>query len=279
MAGRNLALQLGLLSVACKSETATEKARTDMVNLCVGQPDHSEHPASPLKAPKTCTSCGEITDYAALVKGVKQGDTYAVVTQEDVAEAKETYTKAYKGTLSLVPHPAQQFLAETGPGDTLHYLTPKDSTSEGHYQLLVKLVESHPEYVFASLYTPVSATALYMLRVREGVLLMEKRTRTQNMKPAPSVGGEVNEALFAQLDSMLEMFVTEYDAEAYEDRYESALALMVEDAEHVTVNGTTAKAPIVRHDDNELLAKLQALAGEAKKPAAKKKTTKKKVAA
>jgi non-homologous end joining protein Ku len=279
MAGLKVTVQLGLVSIACKSESAIDKPE-DPKNLCVGQPGKTEHPPSPSMAPATCGVCGPITDRGALVKGFKQGDgTYAIVSQEDVAEAKESYAKEYKGRLNLVPHPAQQFLAETGPGDTLNFLTPADAGSADHYQLIVKLVEEHPHLVFASLHTPRSATSQYMLRVKDGVLMMEKRTRTQNLKPAPSVGGTVNEALYAQLVGMLPMFVADYDPAAYEDKYLSALSDMIASAEQVSTMGAEpTAAPVVRVSDDELIAKLQALAGTKKKPA-KKAAKKKEVAA
>lgn len=271
----NLSIQLGLVTVPVKSDVAIMKERTEMKNLCVGQPEKTAHAPTPLTAPKTCTSCGPIVDYGALKKGIQQGDTFAIVEQDDVAEAKEAYSKEYKKRLNLVPHPAQQFLGETAPGDTVHYLVPADASAEGHYQLIRQLVESHPELAFASLHTPRSATSLYMLRVREGVLVMEKRVRSQALKPVPSVGGEVNELLFAQLDSMLPMFVADYDAEAYEDKYEKALAEMVASAEQVTVTSETRATAPVATTDEDLLAKLTALAGTAtkakKKPAPKKK--------
>ena len=269
MAGRKITLALGLVSVDCMSNSAVEKPE-EPKNLCVGQPGKRAHDPSPSTAPATCTVCGPITDRGALVKGFKQGDAFAIVSQEDVAEAKESYAKEFKGTMTLVPHPAQQFLGETMPGDTLNYLTPRDANHADRYQLLVKLVESHPEYVFAGLYTPTSKTALFMLRVKDGVLVMEKRTRTQNVKPAPSVGGTANDMLFAQLDGMLGMFVTDYDPDAYEDRYETALAEIVAKAEQVAPIGETAtQAPVVKMSDEDLITKLQALQG-ATKPAKKK---------
>lgn len=260
MASRNLSLQFGLISLAVKSEVAVEKA-TPMSNLCVGQPGKDEHEATPVKAPRVCESCGPIVDNTALVKGVKQGKAYTLVSQEEVAEAKESYASDHKGVVNLVPHPAQQFLGDTAPGDTLHYLTPADTNGAGHYQLLVKLVESHPELAFASLYTPVSATGLYMVRVREGVLVLEKRVRSQAMKATPSVGGEVNDGLYAMLEAALPTFVADYDAEAYEDKYQSALAEMLAKGEQVAITSTEGDAtPVAAVSDADLMSKLKALA-------------------
>lgn len=265
MAARNITLSLGMVAMALKSEVAVEKP-PETRNMCVGQPGQKAHDAMLIVAPKSCTACGDITDYAALVKGVKQGSSYAILQQEDVAEAKEEYSQQYKGVLNIVAHPAAQFLAETAPGDTLHYLTPADTATENRYKVMVKLVESHPELVFASLHTPSSATALFMLGVRDGVLVMEKRTRSQALKPTPSVGGEVNDAMYAQIEGMLPLFVTDYDADAYEDKYATALAELIANAETVTSGTETTaktKAPATVTDE-ELLAKLTEWANASK---------------
>jgi len=281
MAAARITVKLGLVSVACKSEGAIDKPE-EAKTLCVGQPGKDEHAPSPRMRPSTCAVCGPTTDESALVKGFKVEDgTYALVSQDDIAEAKETYANEYKKVLDLVPHPAQQILSETAPADGLNYLTPADADAADHYRLLVKLVESHPELVFASLHTPRTATSLFVLRVKDGVLMMEKRTRSQNLKPAPSVGGTLNEALFSQLDGMLPMFVADYDPAAYEDKYLTALADMIASAEHGHLVGAGAPttAPVVKISDDELMAKLQALAGGKAATTKKKKPAKKKAVA
>ena len=280
MAGRNIDLQLGMVAMALKSEVAVEKA-PETRNMCVGQPDKEAHEAKLVVAPKSCTSCGDIVDPTLLVKGVKQGSSYAIIQQEDVAEAKAEYALQYKGVLAVVAHPSAQFLAETAPGDSLHYLTPADAATESRYKVMVKLIESHPELAFAGLHTPSSATALFMLRVRDGVLVMEKRTRSQALKPTPSVGGEVNDGMYAQIEGMLPFISADYDPEAYEDKYAAALEDMIANAETVTTGGTETKtkAAVVRISDDELVAKLaefNSTKSAKKKPA---KAAKKKVAA
>lgn len=257
MAARNITLQFGLVTIPAKSEKATV-SKPDLPNLCVGQPGKDAHEALPVKAPRTCTACGPITDHDALKKGIKSGSSFTLVDREDVAEAKETYSKEYKGVLNLVPHPAAEFLAATAPGKSVNYLTPADGNAAGHYQLLVRLIESHPELAFVGLHTPVSATGLYMLTVRDGVLAMEDRTRSQALKPAPSVGGEVNDALYQMLEGALQAFVAPYDAEAYEDGYAQALAKMAEEGEQVTLDKGEKKSPVIVTDD-ALMEKLRAL--------------------
>lgn len=255
MAGRNVTLQFGLLAIPASAEVATIKM-PDMVNLCTGQPGKPDHEHQPLRAPKVCPTCGPVVDYDVLTKGIKTGSTYTIIEREALTEAKVEYAKEYKKKLTLVPHPAQQFLTATAPGDSLHYLTPADAASADHYQLLVKLIESHPELAFVSLHTPVSATALYRVTVREGVLVMEKRVREGAVKPAPSVGGEVNDALYGVLEMMLDSFVTDYDPDAYEDQYAKAVETMLTEGEQV---GGAVAATSVAVTDDELIKQLRAL--------------------
>lgn len=259
MASRNITVTFGLLSIPAKLEKATE-AKVSNTNMCVGQPGHASHEATPVRMPKSCELCGEITDHQVLVKGVKEGSAYKIVTQEEVAQKKAEYAGAYKGAVNLVPHPATDFYESTGQGASINYLTPATDAAAQHYMLLVKLVEAHPELAFASLYTPVSATGLYVLRVHNGVLVLEERTRTQELKAAPVVTGEVNEALYTMLDAVLDGFVTPYDPDAYEDKYATALRKLAEESDQaVSVrSGEKAEATGVQADD-DLMEKLRQL--------------------
>lgn len=256
----NITLSLGILMVPAKADGAIEKA-PDGANMCVGQPGKDAHVATPVQAPKQCRECGPITDADSLVKAIKEGSTYTLVDKDELEEARVDYVNQYKKEIALVPHPASEFLAATGPGDTIYYLTPKDAGGANHYQLLVKLISAHPELAFVGLHTPRTATSLYQVTVREGVLVMEKRTRSQSLKPAPSVGGEVNDGHYAMLEGALQMFVTPYDADAYEDQYAVARAKIAESGEQVSVAGEKS-APArgtVSMSDDELTEKLRAL--------------------
>lgn len=259
MSARKITLQFAILSVAAKSEVAIEP-KPEFSNLCIGQPNKPVHDASPLKAPSQCDHCGPIVDRDVLLKGLKSGGSYTIVKPEDIAEAKQEYTTEYKGVLKLVPHPIGEYLAKTAPGKSVHYLTPADAANADHYQLLLKLVREHPELAFVGLHTPVSATEQKMLTVRDGVLAMESRTLAAALKPAPSVGGTVNDAFYAMLEGSLGMFTTPYDEAAYEDRYSDALRKMIEDGETVSIDtGKAAAKPTKVLSDDVLMEKLRAL--------------------
>lgn len=258
MASRNAHIQLGLMNLAVKLEVAVEKP-VSFSNLCPGQPGHEPHDPSPLRMPKRCDQCGDITDTTVLVKGIKQGKSYVVVSQEEVAEQKEKFSAEYKGVLDLVPHPAQDFLTATAPGESIHYVTPADQAGANVYQMLVKLVAEHSDVAFAALYTPVSVTGLYMLAVRNGVLVLEQRTRTQALKPAPSVGGKVDDQLYKMLAATMDALMLPYDADAYEDGYAKAVAEMASTREAVRMEPSLELRASLSDTEETLRAKLKGL--------------------
>lgn len=274
MAARNITLKFGLISISAKKETAIEKAE-GYKNLCVGgQPDGKggltpTHDGAPVTMPKTCDKCQvTIGDYSALVKGIKQGAGYAVVAQEDIAEAKKDTADQYKGLVDLIPHPAADFYAKTAPGESINYLTPADAANEDHYALLRKLITENPDVAFVSLHTPMSKTGLFVVNARDGVLVLEERARTQSLKPAPSVGGTVNDALYGMLLPMMEATKTPYDPDKYEDEYAKKIAELAANA--VIVAGPAAAdptAPITPASDDDLMAQLAVLASAAKNKA------------
>lgn len=253
------------MTLAAKLEVAVDKP-VSFSNLCPGQPGHEPHDPSPLRAPRKCDECGEITDTTVLVKGIKQGKTYVVVEQGEVADLKEKYASQYKGALNLIPHPAQEVYTKTAPGDSLHYVTPADASGENVYQLLVRLLQSHPDVVFGSLYTPVSATSQYVLSVREGVLVLESRTRAQALKPAPSVGGEAtNEQLYGLLEQTMTAMLTPFDPDDYEDGFANAIKEIAATRDVVTVSEGGGKTSTLVASDTEesLLEKLKLVKGAA----------------
>lgn len=266
MAARNIQVTLGLFSVPMGMESAISRPPT-MSNFCVGQPGHDAHEPVALTAPSRCGSCGEITDKTVLRKGIKSGRQVTMVDPGEITQAREEFAKKYEGEIKLVPHPASDFLTATTAGDTLSFLTPTDAAQADRYQLMVRAVESHPELVFAGLYTPASAapkTHLFMLQVRHGVLLLQKRVREQAIKPIPSVGGAVDEKHVAVLDSWIEMFTEPYDSIAYEDKYALAIDQMIADGE---VHAMERSLTPMSADDAEVMAKIAELV-KAKKEAA-----------
>lgn len=255
---RNIQITFGLLSFAGKADKATI-TKESLPNLCPGQPGKEPHDPMPVKQPKVCETCGPIVDYEVLVKGIKQGSGYAIVTQDDVAEAKDGYVTQYLGQLNLVAHPAGDFLAQTAPGESVNYITPADAAGANIYQSLMALIQAHPELAFVSLHTPKSATNLFQVTVRNGVLVMEQRTRSQSLKPAPSVGGELNDKLYGLLEATLDISTEPYVADDYEDKYAAALEAMAQEATVVSIGTAEAPAATGVLAEGDLIAKLEKL--------------------
>lgn len=257
---RNISISYGLLSFAGKLDGAREKP-PETRNLCKGQPGKNGHDPMLLVQPSQCPDCGPIADFSVIVKGVKQGNTYAIITQDQVKDAKVETSSASKGKASFVTHRAADFMAKTAAGAALYYVTPAPG-NEDLYQLLTALVAAHPELAFTSLYTPVSKEALYVLSVREGVLCMEERTREQNLKPAPATGGDVNQPMFDLLEATLDKMTMPYDPDTYADTYAVKLAQLAIEAQDQVAFGSKGKTetPAVTSDMADLAEKLKALA-------------------
>lgn len=255
----------GLLSVACNTEGAIDKP-VEPVNLCHGQPDKPEHEHAPLKRPATCDTCGPITDFTVLDKGYPEGGGYRVVDRDSLDEAREEIVAQYRRTLNLVPHPVAEFMAATGPGDTINYLVPRDVSAASHYALLAEFIGRHPELAFVSQHTPRSVTSVYVVTVRQGVLVMTKRTRETSMKPVPVVGGaDFNPVLLDQLEAFLPGYTEAYDAALYEDQFRAALDRLVADGASITMDADSDKAATpVAVDDDALIAQFAALTKKAR---------------
>lgn len=255
MASRKMKVGFGLMNLACRREGAVQAA-TELKNLCVGQSGKDAHAPTALKQdPSKCPECGDV-DRDTLVKGHGSAGAWTIVSAEDQAALEDVKFKgADSVTLNLVPHPSAEFLGRTDVGDGLYYVWPEKEAAE-HYALLVKVIDSHPELAFVGLFALSAAgqNKLWHLRVREGVIVMEERTREQALKPLPDLPeGAVNEALLGMVEATLDKFVVPYDASAYEDAYETAVQAAV-------AAGTTPEGTSVAASDADIMAKLAELA-------------------
>jgi hypothetical protein len=279
MAARNITLKYGeLVALSCKKEGAVQ-ASVEFVNLCVGGVgDNPAHDPSPRKAPYTCVECGVLPpNNEGIVKGKKlDGGGFAIITNDEVAEAKADYGNEYKGEISLVAHPAAEFFASTAPSDSISYLTPATDAVAGQYATMAAFIESHPELVFVGLNTPGTVTALFHVTSRNGTLVMEKRVRSQSLKPAPKFDAEPMAKLVMFLDMTLEDSLVPYDPEAYEDRYQATIEKLAEDTARFVADpaAPAAATSVVGTSDADLLEKLAALEAPVSKP--KRKPAKKK---
>lgn len=278
-------LSLGIVTMPVRRVVAKNKPPSN-TNLCVGnQNGHGEHEATRVTEPKTCPTCGPITDYQGLRKGIpvlgEDGaptGAFTIATQEAVAAAQDETSKRFKSKLDLVPHKADELYAATEQGEGLSYIYP-DPGNEDRFLLLVRLVEAHPDYAFACLYTPSSKQALWVVRPKGTCLVLEERVLAENLRPAPVVDGLVNEALLAQLDLLLPSMVQPFDAQAYEGNYLGALAAI--EGETVVLHEALAvpSTSVGKQSDDDLGAALAQLNASVKKPPRKRAATKKSASA
>lgn len=257
MAARKMKIEFGLIGVACRRESAVDTP-VELKPLCIGQKDEGPHAPMPLKQdPSYCVECGEV-DRTTLVRGHGSGQAWTVLSDEQVeALAKTKVEFGEHTTLRLVAHPAAEFLTATETGESVYYVTP-EPTDGDHYALLVALIERHPELAFTGLLSLSTGgkAKLWLLRVVDGVLVLEHRVREQSRKPAPEVAGEVNEKLLAMVEGALEHFTEPYRTDDYEDHYETALRTALGAA--TTTEGATS---VAKPTDEDLMAKLAALGG------------------
>jgi non-homologous end joining protein Ku len=270
----------GIVVIPVRRIVAKDKAPSNS-NLCVGgQSGHGEHEPLRVTEPKTCPTCGEITDTAALKKAIPQPDgTFTVATQDEVKAAQAATSARYKKKLDLVPHKADEFFGATEQGEGLSYLYP-EAGNEARFLLILRLIEQHPDLAFACIYTPTSRQALWVVRPKGTCLVLEERVLTENLRPAPEVVGTVNEALLGQLDMLLAAWVQPFDPEAYEGDYLDALQAIEGETVVLDEKRATPSTSVDVQNDDDLTAALAKLAKTAaKKPPRKRAAVKKKTAA
>jgi non-homologous end joining protein Ku len=251
---RNATLTFGLVTMSVKLTSAKDEP-VAMKNLCVGQPGMPDHAPKPVKQPNVCEACGPVA-YDEIVKGLPDGDGFILQSQEEVAEVKAEYAEQYKKSLNFVPHPTHEIMALTGPGKSLNYIAPAEVSGENIYRMLLQLVIDRPGITLATLHTPVSATSLFILTARNGALALEQRTRTENLREAPVVGGTVNDSLYGMLVASAEAMTTPYNPEDYEDGYQKHLVALAE--QYATVTSITPATPVA-DTEVDLRLKLQAM--------------------
>lgn len=185
------------------------------------------HDVTPIAQPKTCSTCGEVPHYA-VQKGRPVDGGWVVFSDEDtVAIAADAVP--YQKSVNLTPHPFGAVDELTAVGDKLYHLVP-DAGQEGTYALLATFIASHPETAFMGEYAPRSAIGQYRVLVRDGVIMLQQRIRTEKVRSAPVFDKpEVPAQNLAMADMFLSMdgVVTEYDPETYRDKAAEKVAAIV----------------------------------------------------
>lgn len=276
----NVAVNLGLISATVRVLSATDRPEP-MKSLCIGTESGHGHAPTPVRMPRLCPECGEVTNYKSLVKGRKHGTGYQIVTSEEVEALTAETTAFAKKTIELTTHPRESVDLSTRVGEKVYYLEPQ---GPGRYSILVRLVQDNPDLSFCGQFTPRSAISTFELIVIRGVLALRERVPLDTMKEVPVIEKTpVNEALLAVAQSVLPGMVTNFDPENYADQFAKRLndVLSSRTAVEVLAGPATTPGPVSVSTDDDLLAALSSLATQQKaksrKPAARKPRTTTKV--
>ncbi len=159
-----------------------------------------------------------------------------------------------------------------------YYLGPADKSGEPVYALLVAAMED-AELVAVATYVFHERENLGCLRVRDGVLTLEKMFFADEVRPAEGIapdGVKVDKRQLEMAAQLISQYQGEFDPEKYHDQYRERLMGVIEakrKGEGVKQVVTAEKAPAP-----DLLAALQASLDEARGPAKPKAAAKKKPA-
>lgn len=261
----NVALSFGLITASVSVQAALDpKTKTGNVMVC-----DAGHEPLQIRQPRVCDQCGEVP-FQQLKKARPVDGGLVLLEKEDLAEAASDAT-AFKKRAGVTAHPAEQVQIQTSTGEKLYYLVP-DKGHEQAYSTLRALVRNHPELAFVTQWTPRSALGQFQLIVHDDVLAFQERTEAgANLRPAPVVSAEENEALVGLAEQVLSLpgSVSEYDPATYRDHFEERIAALIS-TKDVVAAGKTETSSVAAPAD--LMAKLAAqveAAKAAKKPAAK----------
>lgn len=255
-------LSLSLLSTTVRLTGAKDKPET-LRTLCAGI-DGKQHDPAPIHMDTICDTCGTI-DYShkkELLKGRPVGDGFQIVTQDEVQALAAEHEEQFKKKINLTPHPADQVEFSTQPGEKVYYLLPDGAT--GRYAEIAALIERHPELAFCALYTARSRSSFYVLKVRNGQMVLQERTRTAEMRETPDLGLTANEQMVDLADELIAGMVTDYNPDEYRSTYAEALNSALDARGLTTVAPTTTTVATAGDDDLERLrAAVAAMKGAA----------------
>ena len=215
---------------------------------------------------KICKLEDEPVPNEEIVKAYQvEEDEFVFLNDEDFeAAAPETYK-----TITIhdfVP------AAEIDPiyFERTYYLGPTEDSAEPVYALLVKAMEQ-ADLVAVATYVFHERENLGCLRVREGVLTLEKMFFADEVRPIEGIapdGAKVDKRQLEMAMQLISQYQGTFDPDKYHDEYRERLMGVIEakrSGEGVkhAVESETPAAP-------DLLAALQASLDEVKKPAKKK---------
>jgi DNA end-binding protein Ku len=247
------AISFGLVSIPVRMYSAISES--DLHFHLVHEPDNGR-----IGYQKVCKAENEPVPDDEIVKAFEFAeDELVVLTDEDFQAAKSEGVKSIE-IEQFVPYD------EIDPiyFERTYYLGPGES-GEKVYAVLRKAMEETGLAAIGK-YVMRDKQHLGCLRVREGVLTLEKMFFHDEIRPVDDVDTGSARVSKAELDmaiSLIEQFRSSFDPERYEDTYRDALMKVIE----AKRKGKTITAAPVEEDEapTDLLAALKASVEAAKK--------------
>ena len=257
---KGITLSLGLISFQVDLDGAVAKEES-LRNVCLGD-GTTQHDPTPIKNNPACPACGN-ADFASFKKASVHGNEYSIVEADEVKEAKDKAIGATKNIVALTAHRSEDVRLQTIQDGGVYYLSPSSAAAAAGYALMVETLKEHPEVSLLGMWTAVSRTNLYELKVFGDTLVLEQRARTQDIKVVQVPVSAADATLKAQMGMILPMMTQDFDPDSYSDAYRKALDELVESKQVVegvqtSGGGTNKSRPVAAVDLTDALNQMLA---------------------
>lgn len=218
----NVPVTFGLITFPASVVTATQRPPS-LNTLC-----NQGHDPARCRQDLYCPVC-DSRDRKSFVKGKDLGgDTIVVVDGAELEKA--TPPDIEKNTITLTCHPASQ-VGESFPGDKVYYLRPAKG-AEAQYGLMVQLLESRPDVAFVTQFAVRTASSMFRMQTREGVIVLVELARPETIVEAPAVpASDVDPQLADMASKFVDTMLRDYDEAEYRDRRAEVIEALIEGAE------------------------------------------------
>lgn len=269
------------------SSKAPEDKDTKLTQVCTA----GGHAPTKPKWDPFCPACNTTVPKGTLAKASEPTKgTFVVMTADEVDDLKGD-DEQYKGKLALTSHLWSEVEGSTIPTGTVYYLTP--NPKDQFYEVLRQMILDTPDLAYMGRYTVTSRAATYRVRPYGDILVAEQMLEPEMLVAPPSyTPTPIPEAMLEMAREVATKFVTPYDPAAYANTYKVRLAeaLGAREASPGAALPATTAATTVADPMAAMLAQMAAMVSAPpanasepapvaeKKPAPRKRTTKKAVA-
>lgn len=265
---KGVALSFQLITATVSVHSALEP-KISNTSACGGVTGKAAHKLTKIQQRRYCETCDTDVPYTEVRKAREVGGELVDLSAEEIKAAKSD-ADAFKKLAALTPHGAGEIESKTISGEKLYYLHPEKG-QERAYEMLLDLVQRHPELVFMARWTPKSSAGTYALRERGDVLVLQERVAAAATKALPVIPRPaMPEGLAAMADAVLAVpgVITAFDPADYADTYEAKVQEILAAKTAGTADADVAPVvPLqtsVAEPADALLAGLAAMVGAAK---------------